>query len=74
MRRHDTPSTDIIEPTTLVFVGVDVEGDSVLLPYLYVELIQTILAEDGEGAMAGEVVFYPFNDKVLTFPSGSCTV
>ena len=55
-------------------MGVDVEGDSVLLPYLYVELIQTILAEDGERAVAGEVVFYPFNDKVLTFPSGSCTV
>lgn len=50
------PAADGIEPASLVFVCVDVEGDGKRLSDLYVELCDVVLSEDIEDHSLGILV------------------
>jgi len=63
----DIPCTDIVEPTALILVGIYVEADKKLFASLYVELLDFVLTEDVENALAW-VLVVSFNDIVLCHP------
>ena len=62
--RHDTIGTDVVEPTTLILVGVNIEGHGIVLTHLNVKLFDTVFTEDTEETLTG-ILARNFNDIVL---------
>jgi len=50
-----TESTDVVEPTAIVFVCIDVKVDSQQFAYLYVECLQPVDSEDVEDQLTRKV-------------------
>lgn len=70
---NSTPCTDVVEPTALIFMGVDVERYRHFGTYLYIHFLQAVFAENPEYAFTG-ILFVGLNDKFLRHPfvSGTC--
>ena len=62
--RHDTIGTDVVEPTTLILVGVNIEGHGIVLTHLNVKLFDTVFTEDTEETLTG-ILARNFNNIVL---------
>ena len=62
--RHDTIGANVVEPTTLILMGVNIEGHGIVLSHLNVKLFDTVLTEDTEETLAG-ILARNFNDIVL---------
>ena len=66
------PCTNIVEPTSVVFVGIYVEAYTELFTGLYVKLCNTFSTKYAEYALLGELVV-SFDYIVLRFPRITCT-
>ncbi len=67
------PSTYVIEPTSLVFVCVDVERHGKFFAQLDIEVAQAILAKYTEHATL-RVLLMSFNNELLRFPTVASTL
>ena len=63
--------TDIIEPASLVLMGIDVELNGDILIHLNIVLLDAVLAEDAEDATFG-IGSGNFDDIVLRHPCVTC--
>ena len=66
-------SADLVEPTTIVLMGVDVELDGEILTILDVELLDTVLSEETEHTLAG-ILSGHLDDILLRHPRVASTV
>ena len=64
---NNAESPDLIEPTTIILMGIDVELHGEILAVLNVELLNAIFAEDTEHAFAGISTWY-LDDIFLRHP------
>ena len=67
------PGTNIVEPTALILMGVDVEADTKILTHLYVELRKALCSEHPEDAFLGELL-KGFYYKILALPGIPCAL
>ena len=63
--------TDIVEPTALIFVGVDIELDGDILVHLNIELLNPVFSENTEHATL-RILTRDFNHIVLRHPRVTC--
>ena len=66
------PCTNVVEPTAIVLVGINVEAYTELFTGLYVKLCNTFSTKYAEYALLGELVV-SFDYIVLRFPRITCT-
>ena len=59
--------SDAVEPTAIVFTGIDVEEYLYFLPDLNIKTAQTVFSKDGEHHFMREI-FVGLNNKILCFP------
>ena len=59
--------TDLVKPTTIILMGINIKLDSHILTVLNVELTDTILAEYTKTALTG-ILTWNFNDILLRHP------
>ena len=56
-----------VKPTTIIFMGIDVERNHHLLSHLNIETVEAFLSENREYHLTGVCVMC-LNDKILSFP------
>lgn len=64
-------STDIVEPTAVVFMGIDVKRYQNLLANLYVETGKTVCSKDFKDHLLG-ILLVCLDDIAFHFPFTSC--
>ena len=69
----DIPSTDIVKPTAVPFVSINVERNSHLVADLYIELTQAVFAKDSEYTLL-RILLVGFHYKILRFPRVASTL
>ena len=65
--RHHMVGTDIIEPTALILMGINIKGHCVVLSHLNIKLFDTVLTEDTEDTTTG-ILTGNFNNIILRHP------
>ena len=58
------PGTNIVEPTAIIFVSVNIEGHQDLFTALNIKLCQAFSSEDIENQLLG-ILLMSFDDKRL---------
>ena len=68
---HHIVGTDIIKPTALVFVGIDIELDGDILVHLDIELLDPVFPKNAEHATLG-ILARDLYHIVLRHPRVTC--
>ena len=66
------PGTDIIKPTAIILMGINVKTDAQLFTDLNIHISYLVLTKHAEHALLREL-FVSLNYIVLTFPRVACT-